>query len=210
LGEPIFYGDATHEAVFHHAAIHNARIIVITIADAAATRNITALARAMNPKIHIIARTRFLQEVEPLYELGADEVIPEEFETSVEIFTRVMAKYLIPRDEIERFVRDVRSDGYHMFRSISTDALSCSNLRHCLPDIEIASFRIDETSPLAGKTLGETEMRKKYGVTVLAVRRNGTTISNPDITTQFAPNDILFLLGKPEQFATLTKLFYNV
>ncbi|MBN2686658.1 MAG: cation:proton antiporter [Deltaproteobacteria bacterium] len=210
LGEPIFYGDATHEAVFHHAAIHNARIIVITIADAAATRNITSLARAMNPKIHIIARTRFLQEVEPLYELGADEVIPEEFETSVEIFTRVMAKYLIPRDEIERFVRDVRSDGYHMFRSISADAVSCSNLRHCLPDIEIASFRIDETSPLAGKTLGETEMRKKYGVTVLAVRRNGTTISNPDITIQFAPNDILFLLGRPEQFATITKLFYNV
>jgi CPA2 family monovalent cation:H+ antiporter-2 len=210
LGEPIFYGDATHEAVFHHAAIHNARIIVITIADAAATRNITALARAMNPKIHIIARTRFLQEVEPLYELGADEVIPEEFETSVEIFTRVMAKYLIPRDEIERFTRDVRSDGYHMFRSISADAVSCSDLRHCLPDIEITSFRIDERSPLAGQTLGETEIRKKYGVTVLAVRRNGTTISNPDITIRFAPNDILFLLGKPEQFASLAKLFYNV
>lgn len=209
LGEPIFYGDATQEAIFHHAGIHNARIIVIAIADAAATRKITALARRMNPKVHIIARTRFLQEMEPLYELGADEVIPEEFETSVEIFTRVLSKYLIPQDEIERFIREVRSDGYHMFRSLSTEAASCSDLRHCLPDIEITSFRLDKASSLVGKTLGETELRKKYGVTVLAVRRDGTTISNPDVTLKFAPDDILFIIGKPEQFASITNLFYN-
>ena len=209
LGEPIFYGDATHEAIFHHAGIHTARIIVITIADAAATRKITVLARRMNPKIHIIARTRFLQEVEPLYEDGADEVIPEEFETSVEIFTRVLSKYLIPKDEIERFIIEVRADGYHMFRSLSAEAASCSDLRHCMPDIEITTFRIADASPLVGKTLAETEMRKKYGVTVLAVRRNDTTISNPDVTLRFAPHDILFILGKPEQFASVTNLFYN-
>jgi len=209
MGEPIFYGDATQEAIFHHAGIQNARIIVITIADAAATRNITALARRMNPNIHIIARTRFLQEMEPLYEVGADEVIPEEFETSVEIFARVLSKYLIPKDEIERFIRDVRSDGYHMFRSLSVEPASFSDVRHCLPDIEISTFRLSDTSTLVGKTLGETEMRKKYGVTVLAVRRDGTTISNPDITLRFAANDILFILGKPEQFASVTNLFYN-
>lgn len=209
MGEPIFYGDATHEAIFHHARINTARIIVITIADAAATRKITTLARRMNPKVHIIARTRFLQEMEPLYELGADEVIPEEFETSVEIFTRVLSKYLIPKDEIERFIREVRADGYHMFRSLSAEAASCSDLRHCMPDIEITTFRLDDASPLVGKTLGETELRKKYGITVLAVRRNSTTISNPDVSLKFAPHDILFILGKTEQFASVSNLFYN-
>jgi len=147
--------------------------------------------------------------MEPLYEVGADEVIPEEFETSVEIFARVLSKYLIPKDEIERFIRDVRSDGYHMFRSLSVEPASFSDVRHCLPDIEISTFRLSDTSTLVGKTLGETEMRKKYGVTVLAVRRDGTTISNPDITLRFAANDILFILGKPEQFASVTNLFYN-
>jgi CPA2 family monovalent cation:H+ antiporter-2 len=208
-GEPIFYGDATHEAVFDHAGIQSARIVVITIADAAATRKITTLARRMNPKVHIIARTRFLQEMEPLYELGADEVIPEEFETSVEIFTRVMAKYLIPKDEIERFIREVRADGYHMFRSLSQDATTCSDLRHCLPDVEITAFRIGEKSPIVGKTLAQTEMRKKYGVTVLAVRRNGDTLSNPDVDIEFLPDDILFILGRPEQFTRVMNLFHN-
>lgn len=206
-GEPIFYGDATHEAVFDHAGIQSARIVVITIADAAATRKITKLARIMNPKVHIIARTRFLQEMGPLYELGADEVIPEEFETSVEIFTRVMAKYLIPKDEIERFIREVRADGYHMLRSLSQDATTCSDLRHCLPDVEITAFRIDKKSSIVGKTLAQIEMRKKYSVTVLAVRRNGDTLSNPDVDMELLPDDVLFILGKPEQFVRVANLF---
>lgn len=208
-GEPIFYGDATHEAIFHHAGISNARILVLTIADASATRKIITLARRLNPKVHIIARTRFLQEMEPLYGLGANEVIPEEFETSVEIFTRVLSKYLIPKDEIDRFINEVRADGYQMFRTLSSEAASCSDLRHCLPDIEITTVRIGETSPIVGKTLGETEMRKRYGVTVLAVRRNDTTISNPDVDLTFVANDIVFMLGKPDQFAEVINLFYN-
>lgn len=208
-GESIFYGDATHEAVFKHAGIDNARVVVITIADAAATRKITSLARRLSPKIHLIARTRFLREMEALYELGADEVIPEEFETSVEIFTRVLTKYLIPKDEIEHFVREVRADGYHMFRSLSKDATTCADIRHCLQDIEINAFRLGERSPIIGKTLADTEIRKKYGVTVLAIRRDDNTISNPNIDMEFFPGDILFVLGKPDQFTEVTNLFYN-
>ncbi len=208
-GEPIFYGDATHDAVLEHAGIHDARIIVIAIADAAATRKVISLARRLNRNIHIIARTRFLQEMEPLYELGADEVIPEEFETSVEIFTRVLVKYLIPKDEIERFISEVRSGGYHMFRSLSQEASSCSDLRHCLPDIEINTLRIGEKSPIVGKTLSETEMRKKYGVTILAIRRDGKTISNPDVDIEFVEGDILFAIGTPDQFAKISNLFYE-
>ncbi|MBT8490864.1 MAG: TrkA C-terminal domain-containing protein, partial [Deltaproteobacteria bacterium] len=98
---------------------------------------------------------------------------------------------------------------YQMFRTLSPEAASCSDLRYCLPDIEITTVRIGETSSIVGKTLGETEMRKRYGVTVLAVRRNGTTISNPDIDLTFAANDIVFMLGKPDQFAEVTHLFYN-
>ena len=208
-GEPIFYGDAIHDAVLEHAGIHDARIVVIAIADAAATRKVISLARRLNRNIHIIARTRFLQEMEPLYELGADEVIPEEFETSVEIFTRVLVKYLIPKDEIERFISEVRSGGYHMFRSLSLEASSCVDLKHCLPDIEINTLRIDEKSPIVGRTLAETEMRKKYGVTILAIRRDGKTISNPDVDIEFVAGDILFAIGTPDQFAKISNLFYE-
>ncbi len=208
-GEPIQYGDATQEAVLRHANIKDAMVVVVVIADPATTRRITEITRRLNPKIHVIVRTRYLQEMKPLYDLGADEVIPEEFETSVEIFTRVLSKYLIPKDEIEKLVGEVRSDGYEMFRSLSKKPASFSNLRFHLPDVEISTLLIEEKSPLVGKSLAQTELRKRYGVTVLAVRRDSRMFSNPEVDMQFYAGDVLFVLGSPEKIAGVTGLFRN-
>ncbi len=201
-GEPIIYGDSTQEAVLQHANIHDARIVVTAINDPASTRRITEIVRRLNPKVHMIVRSRYLQEMKPLYELGANEVIPEEFETSVEIFTRVLATYLIPRDEIEALVAEIRSDGYEMFRSLSRESSSFFNdVDLQLPDVEIITLRVVERSPLVGKSLVELELRKKYGVTVLAIRRNSEILSNPDVNMPFCANDVLYILGSPDRVA---------
>lgn len=206
-GEPIFFGDATHEEILKHARLKEARIIVVVINDPVATRRITELSRRLNPKIHIIVRTRYLREMEPLYKLGANEVIPEEFETSIEIFARVLAKYLMPKDEIERFIGEARAEGYEMLRSLSKEAATCRNLTHCLPDIEIGSLRVSKNSPFLGKTLAQTEMRKKYEVTLLAIRRDHKLIYNPDPDTEFKENDLLLLVGPPEKITEIASLF---
>ena len=208
-GEPIYYGDATYEAVFQHADLKDARIVVVAISDPAATRRITTIARRLNPKVHIIVRTRYLQEMKPLYELGADDVIPEEFETSVEIFTRVLVKYLIPRDEIESFIAEVRSDGYEMFRSLSKESVPFPGLKLHLPDVGISTLRVGERAPAAGKTLDQIGLRKGYGVTLLSIRRNSQMRSNPHGGTYLCANDVLVVIGQPDKIAGVTVLFQN-
>src|SRR6266566_3524988 len=111
-GEPAFYGDATREEILRALGAERARMLVVAISDPAATRRMVRVARALNPRMHIIARTRYVVEIPELARLGADDVIPEEFETSIEIFARVLAHYNVPRDEIERLVTDVRSSHY--------------------------------------------------------------------------------------------------
>ncbi len=209
-GEPIYYGDATQDAVLQHADTKNARIVVVAINDPTATRRITEIVRRLNPRVHLMVRTRYLQELKPLYELGADEVIPEEFETSVEIFARVLAKYLVPRDEIERFIARVRSDSYDMFRSLSKESASFSDLTLQLPDVEISTLRVGVKSALAGKSLAQIELRKRYGVTVLAIRRGSQILSNPDGDMQPCANDVLFVLGPPDKLAEVTSLFHSI
>jgi CPA2 family monovalent cation:H+ antiporter-2 len=208
-GEPICYGDSTQEVVLQHADIKEARIVVIAINDPTSTRRITKIIRSLNPKVHLIVRSRYLQEMKPLYELGASEVIPEEFETSVEIFTRVLAKYLIPRDEIEALVAEIRSDGYEMFRSLSKESSFFSDLHLQLPDVEISTLRIVENSPFVGKNLAEIGLRMKYGVTVLAIRRDSLIQSNLDVNVPFSVNDELFVLGPPNKVAEVACLFQN-
>lgn len=206
LGEPIYYGDSTQNTVLEHANIEQARIAVIAINDLTATRRVTEIARRLSSKVHLIVRTPYLQEMEHLYELGGDEVIPEEFETSVEIFTRVLTKYLVPKDDIEKLVSVVRSDGYEMFRSLSGGNASFSDLKLQLPDIEISTLKIAENSFLVGKSLVQIDLRKDYGITALAIRRNSEILSYPIRNTQLCIDDVLFVLGPPEKIAEVTAL----
>jgi len=208
-GEPIYYGDSTQEVVLQHANIKDARIVVTAINDAAATRRIIEIIRRLNQKVYLIVRTRYFQEMKPLYELGANEVIPEEFETSVEIFTRVLAKYLIPKDKIEGLIAEIRSDGYEMFRSLYRKSSSVSDLKFQLPNVEISTLRVVERSPLVGKSLAEIELRNKYGVTVLAIRRNSQILSNPNVNMPLCANDVLSVLGPPDRIAEVAGLSQN-
>lgn len=206
-GEPIFYGDAAHEAVLAQTNLKQARIVVVAINDPTATRRITGLVRKLNPKVYIIVRTRFLQEMKPLHGLGADEVIPEEFETSVEIFTRVLAKYLVPKNEIAQFVGEIRSGGYQMLRSLAAEPARLSDLKINVPDLEVSAFRLQEKAPAAGKTIAQIELRKKHAVTLVAIRRGSKTLANPGADAELLANDLLFVLGAPDKIAKACKLF---
>lgn len=194
-GEPIYFGDATNTEVLRHAHLETARIVVVVINDPAATRRITEQVRKLNHTVHLIVRTRYLTELQALYDLGADEVIPEEFETSVEIFTRVLRKYLIPKGDIEKFVQEVRADSYRMLRGLTRDFDSLGELNYYLKDVEISTVRLEPEAPLAGKTLAEVGLRKQYGVTVLAVRRDGEMVFNPDADMRLEADDLLIILG---------------
>jgi CPA2 family monovalent cation:H+ antiporter-2 len=206
LGVPISYGDASKEAVLTHVNITTARCIVIAISDASATRRIVELARRLNPSVYIIARTRYASEVAPLYSLGANDVIPEEFETSVEIFARVLHRYFIPVSEIEKHINEIRKGGYEMFRSAQQKYTVFPELKQHLPDIEIETVRIEENSLLAGKTLAEIGLRTRYGVTVLAVQRDKHTITNPSGDTRLRAQDIAVLIGTRASIAGLISL----
>ncbi|MFA5332040.1 MAG: cation:proton antiporter [Methanoregula sp.] len=201
-GEPIFFGDATSASILSYAGVETARILVVVINDPPSSRVITRLARQMNPDMYIIVRTRFMNEVKTLLELGADEVIPEEFETSLEIFTRVLRKYLVPKTTIDRFVREVRSGTYEMFRSPSdTGSDLLKNLKLNLPDSEIGNFPVSLASPLAGKSLSELNVRRDYGISILAIKHNGAVIANPDGNCTIEVGDEVIVIGPPAETA---------
>jgi len=196
-GEPIIFGDATSESILAYAEVEKARILVIVINDPASTRAIIQLARQMNPHLYIIVRTRFMTEVKKLHELGADEVIPEEFETSLEIFTRVLKKYLVPKTTIDGLVHEIRSKTYEMFRSPSESGADLADLRITLPDSDISVLAISGDSPVAGKSLQELNVRREYGISILAIRRDGRIMENPDGDCLLEPGDEVIVIGPP-------------
>ncbi|WP_424356960.1 monovalent cation:proton antiporter-2 (CPA2) family protein [Methanocella sp. MCL-LM] len=205
-GELIFYGDATNDMVLEHARVAEARTAVIAISDSIATRRIVHVLRSKNPRLHIIVRTRYLKEMKSLYELGANEVIPEEFETSVEIFARVLKKYLVPKSDIDRLTTDVRSENYEMFRNKSK-TYTLEDLGTNVPEVEISTIVIKADTPVCNQSIKDIELRKKYGVTIVLIQRGLETIYNPGADTTLLDGDTVFLFGSHDRLAGATGLF---
>ena len=206
-GEKIIYGDAIYDEVLREVGIERARVAVVAISDPVATRRVSARVRALNPSVYLIVRTRYIREMEPLYSLGADQVIAQEFEASVEIFARVLKKYLVPLHDIETLIAEVRADGYEMLRSLQRDPLSFADFKVHIPSVDITSLRVDEDAPAVGRSLADLRLRKHHEVTLLAIQRGRDAITNPGGDTAIQAGDVLVLLGAAEKICLAAELF---
>lgn len=206
-GEPVVFGDASDETILRHVHVQEARVVVVAISDPQATINIVSRTRLFTEAAYIIVRTRYLREIEDLIKKGADEVIPEEFETSVEIFTRVLKKYLVPSNEIDDFITRIRAGNYDALRG--TNALTgVSKSTLSIPDMEIASLNVQQgKNRIVGKTLKDSEIRSAFEVTVLAIKRGENYLTHLEPDTKICQDDILYVFGKPQNVARLNVLF---
>jgi CPA2 family monovalent cation:H+ antiporter-2 len=203
-GNLTVFGDATFEPVLRQAFVHTAELVVVSVGNLITALSIVEHIRTMNKHAHVIVRTRHVTDIEELYRLGANQVIPEEFETAIDFFERILGKYLIPRMDIERAIARTREDNYGTFRD--RGRVGGYSLLRDIPDIEIAAVRVGEKTVFDGKTIDETAMRKTCGVTMVAIKHGDTVIPNPEPSTTIYGNDIAYLLGKPEMIAIATDL----
>ncbi len=206
-GRPIMYGDATRREILQLAGIDRARVLVLAISDAGATRSAVDLARRLNRQLHIVVRSRYVQEMAALLAVGTDEVVPEEFETSIEISSRVLRRYLVPRDVIERLIREVRSDSYEMLRTMSDTHSPAAGFDRFLADLSLEVYRVERSSAIVGMTLASSGLRER-GVSVVAIqRRDATMRSTPTGADTLEEGDAVLLLGPPERLTDVAPLF---
>ncbi len=198
-GEPILYGDATRREILHRAGIENAKVAVFALSDPAATRHAVRLARDLNPSIEIVVRTRTVLEIAELRRHGADQVVAEEFETAIEIFTRVLARFHVPRNVVRAQTRLLRGEGYRMLRAPNlADGVTDAMLK-ALAEGTTDVFRVEPGSAADGRTLRELHLRHHTGASVIAVVRGETTFSNPSVELVLEPGDDLVLVGSHAQ-----------
>ncbi len=197
-GDQVLVGDAARMAILQHSGIAKARALVIAINDQQATRRIVVQARSARPDLYILARTRYTNELDILHALGAQEVIPEEFETSIEIFSHVLKHLGIPDNLIEAQVTMVRSGRYGMFRGRPA-AVRPADLIGLLEATATQTFLLTSTSPACGRTIRDIDLRAKSGATIIAVVRGGKPMTNPSPDFKMESGDVLVLVGGHKQ-----------
>ena len=198
-GEKINFGDATRREVLSHAAIDQAWSVVLAMSDPQAARRTVKQARMMNPDVHIVVRTRYVAEIQELFKLGANEVIPEEFETSIEIFSRVLRRYGTARNIIEGQIDRIRQQGYEMLRSTAPPTMQISDVHSALDGAVTESVTLRPDSPVVGKNLSQLNFRAESGATIIAVVRGDQTKISPRSDFELAAGDTVVILGSPRK-----------
>jgi CPA2 family monovalent cation:H+ antiporter-2 len=204
---PVVFGDASRAHILEVAAIHHAKLCVVAINDRAATERIVRQAEYMNPTLEIVARARYLSDVDPLHDAGADVVVPEELETAVRLFATVLESYRVPKAEIRRHVQEARAHDYGLFRDTLDEAHQMVLEGLDEDGLHTRAVAVRAGTRAAGSTLEQLALRRDHGLTVLAVRRGDQTIGNPAGSFTLEPGDRLVLIGAAEQFRRCEGLF---
>lgn len=205
-GEAVSFGDGSRPEILEQARIAEARVLVIAISDPTATAQIVSLARRLRSDLTIIVRTRYVAELDSLYRLGANEVIPEEFETSVEIFARVLQQFHVPRNVIGLQVDLIRRDHYNTLRGTHLQGRGLDELNRFLVGATSDMFSILEGSPAAAKSLQDLDLPGRSGVSLVAVIRDEKSFVNlqPEFTVEVG--DKLVLIGAHKALDAAAKL----
>lgn len=195
-GVPIVLADASRADALVQAGITGAKVFVVAINDAGATRRAVALARQLSPSVQVIVRTRFLTDTEELLRLGANQVVPEEFETSVEIFGRVLRELHVPRGTIAVQTELVRREGYQLLRGPVAEERHLAVVGEILASTAVDTLYVGADCAGCGRSLGEMGFRARTGATVLSVVRGGDEIHGPGADLVLEPGDLLVVRGE--------------
>ena len=209
-GVPALYGDGTRHALLERVAGAHARIIVFAIPSSMEERRGVAAARELAPAARIVVRTRYVRAIDELQRLGADAVVVEEFEASLELFKRALEGYEIPAGRIAHELDAVRSEHYGLLRGTAAPDLALDALQHLGIHDALELVEVEDGSPAIGENARTLDLRRRTGAIQVAVVRDGAPIYRRDDAFRYAPGDTAILVGDREALGTAAALFRGV
>ena len=176
-------GDATTDLVLKQAGVERASALITALPKDADNVFVALSARALNPRLKIIARASLKTSESKLLSAGADSVVMPD-----EIGGSHMAK-LVVRPEVIRFL-DLIS------------GLSADKLR--LEEMSFQQLRRD----LHGRSIRELDVRSITGATIIGLRQaSGTLLVSPPVDYVLEAGDVLLVLGSEEQIESFEVRF---
>ncbi len=189
------WGDASSVEILRRANVEAARVMVIALSDRFLTKSCLSNAKAINPKLHVIVRTKYLADIEDLLALGADDVIPEEFETSIQIFSRVLKMFHIPNSIILTQGNIIRNKSYGVFREVRYTQEAFDQISQILAQGTIETYFIAAGNPIIGRSIRDVNLKAQCGALIINIIRNNQTITNPPSEFILEAADQMIIFG---------------
>ncbi len=206
-GETVIYGDAVNEPILRKAYVETADVVVVSVGNMITAMAVIEKVRRLNTHAYIIVRTKYVFDIEELYKAGANQVIPEEFETAISLLERVLKRKLVPQREINMIVANIRDEKYGIFPDGTDESVQ---ILKELPNLDIVALKIRPDSFVVGKSIREVEFRNVFSVTLIAILRRNKLIEHPEASFRLESQDIIYVMGRREQVASVSDVIGNM
>jgi len=208
-GEIIIHGDASSVAVLEGAGIHKAKALVLAINDPAALARAIPAARELNPQLYILARTRYVAEIDDLLKVGADEVIPDELGAGLELATLLLNRCKAREGQLLKVLAAIRDEHHQRYHQADSQPSNLTGYLSVLKGGEIEIQAVPDDSPHIGRSLAELDFRAATGATVVGVIRHERINYSPGPTLCLERGDTLMLLGEAPDIHTAREFLHG-
>lgn len=190
-GENVYYGDASKQKILQAAAIDRAKMVIITFSDFHATLKIIKAIRHHSPEIPILVRTRDDQHLEELTAAGANEIVPDTFESSIMLASHLLLMIGKPPHEVLKQTREARKDRYRLLENFYPGEFVKQN--QVIKNI-FHTIILDESAFAVGKQLKDLSI-SDFNVHVEAIVRDNVRGENPTDDTLLKERDHIVISG---------------
>jgi CPA2 family monovalent cation:H+ antiporter-2 len=206
---PYLYGDASSELVLQKAHLPRAKALAIALPDPLATRLTLKRVLSLAPELDTIVRAHVNQEIDVLYQLGAQEVVQPEFEAALEMGAHMLLNLGSQADQVIQVINTYRARRY---RDILPERLELvdTDLGTAMEGLQGEWCVLKPNSPLTGMTLIEADIRRKTGVTIMAIQRGKKVNRYPDADALLLEGDRLLGVGNPAERAAFKNLLDGI
>jgi CPA2 family monovalent cation:H+ antiporter-2 len=197
-GENVLFGSSRQTELLNAAHLLQARLVVIAFGEDKQSLEVIQKVRSLAPDVPILVRTRNDDNLNMLYEAGANEVVPESLEGSLMLVSQVLSLTGVPFSRIMRRVQKERKSHYNhlhgFFQGEHTDMSP-----DAIDRIEFArAILINNDSFGCGKSIESLNLGKKQ-VNIIALRRSDIECESPEVDTILQDQDTLIVRGKPRK-----------
>jgi CPA2 family monovalent cation:H+ antiporter-2 len=204
---PYIYGNAASLLVLEKAGVSQAKGMAIALPDPMSIRLCLKRALILNPELDLVVRANAEKDIEPLYQMGAREVVQPEFEASLELSTHLFAGLGFPLVAIQQNIQQIRDSHYLALRPEQSKDQIFREIQDATRTMKSKVYALPANSVLVGKTPENAHLRPLTGVILMAITRsNGEKIDypEPDITIQ--EGDTFLLVGEADELAAFKKV----
>ncbi len=200
------FGDASSQLILEKANLPQAKAMAIALPDPMATRLTLKRALSLAPDLDITVRAHVNEEIDALYQLGAQEVVQPEFEAALEMGAHLLLKLGDSTYDVQQMVHRYRGGRYRDILPERAEYWGAANLELAIEGLQSHWYVVPEDSPLLGLSLAQAQVRRLTGATVMAIERHKTLSRYPTGDATLEMGDRLLVVGSDKEHAAFAAL----